>query len=135
MLQAPVKLTVDDHPGPETLYLILARRELSESEAGLDKMLGRARLERATAECGMQFRSAIAGMLDGASAGSNAIAVLRGEGSTGTRTAPARHDKAFVMRGFEAARDDAQPGVNADEAGVVVLRYEFTHVPRPSSSR
>jgi hypothetical protein len=43
----------------------------------------------------------------------------------------------IVTRGIDATWDAPQPGVSADENGVVVMRYAFTHVPRrpsPASS-
>jgi len=137
MLQVPARLVVDDHPGAEALYLILSRRELAQADARLAEALGGARRERGSAECGARFRNAVARLPRRTSDGSAAAAVPKGEGSQGTRAAASKADQPVVTRGIDATWDDAQPGVSADENGVVVMRYEFAHVsrgPSPASS-
>jgi len=131
----PAKLVVDNHPGLETLYLIVSRQELSQSDARLAEVLAIARRERSATECGAQFRGAIGGPRGRPASNGHSSAALqdaqRDESHREAHIAIPSHNKPTVTRGFEAVWDDAQPGVNADADGVVVLRYEFTHVPRP----
>lgn len=61
----PARLVVDDRPGLETLYVIVSRRELSQSDARLAAVLAVARQQRSTAECSAQFRGAVEGSRGG----------------------------------------------------------------------
>lgn len=69
-------------------------------------------------------------MVSDARGGAATSGAQRGGPSEGANAA-ARHSRSAIARGIDATWDDAQPGVGADPDGIVVLRYEFTHVPRP----
>ncbi len=134
MTQVPVRLVVDNHPGIETLYVILSRHELSRSDARLAEVLAIARREQNTAECGARFHKVVAGPRDTTPAPRSAGHDRPGgaqQASSAVHAAPPGHTKPSVTRGIDVVWDDVPRGVDADADGIVVLRYEFTHVPAP----
>lgn len=110
------EIVLDNHPGQESLYLILSRHELSRADAGLADVLEAARRGREAADCGAPFQAAVAGS------------------RKGTARRPALHTNpdlgkpvVEIQRGGYVEFGGAQSGVEADPDGIVVLRYELRH--------
>lgn len=143
-------ILLNDEPGQETLYLIASRVELSHADSGLVAVIAAARQGRETVDCGAPLRSAMAGPSRTDKPRRSGSRARRGSGDSRTppaagrakppvRAATTEADRPVVEieRGGEIAFEEgAQSGVEADLAGIVILRYELKHEPaRPADRR
>jgi hypothetical protein len=132
------EIVLDDQPGQEALYVILSRNELSRADAGLGDVLAAARRGRETADCGAPFEATVAG--------SRKVDAERRDWNGGQREAsaalPAPHSGAEsvpspdpgkpvvqIQRGGYVEFGGVRSGVETDSDGIVILRYEFKHIP------
>jgi hypothetical protein len=139
------EIVLDDKPGPEVLYLILSRVELSSSDAGLAQVLAAARQGSQSADCGAPFRTAVAGSRKG----SKPSAVWSGKlqarakhrsppgaasGTPQRAIASVEEDPIVeIQRGGHIVWNNGMSmGLEADPDGIVILRYGLTHVAAPS---
>jgi hypothetical protein len=130
-------IVLDNQPGQETLYLILSRNELSRADAGLADVLAAARRGREATDCGAPFQAAVAGSHNGNTGqrgwhggpreASAVPSALRG-GKAHVPDPDLGKPVVEIQRGGYVELGDAQSGVEAGPDGIVVLRYELTHV-------
>ena len=134
------EIVLDDQPGRETLYLILSRTELSNSDSGLAQVLAAARHGSQSADCGPAFQTAVVGsgqQHKPKEARSGNLSGHRSSASsptaTASRTLTARDVEPVpvveIQRGGDIVwNDGVSMGLEADPDGVVVLRYGLIHV-------
>lgn len=111
------EIVLDNQPGPEALYLILSRHELSRADTGLADVLAAARRGREATDCGASFQAAVAGSRKGTTGGP----VLHTNPDLGKPVVE-------IQRGAYVEFGGAQSGVEADPDGIVILRYELKHI-------
>jgi hypothetical protein len=135
-------IVLDDRPGPEALYLILSRRELSHADAELAQVIADARQGHESADCGEPFQRAITGPRKKTSerrvthlGGSGAPPVqprrTRPKASSPSPPASEADPVVEIQRGGDVVWNHGAMGVAADPDGIVVLRYRLTHVAAP----
>lgn len=120
-----IAVILDDHPGTEVIYVVVAKAELATADAQLAKALDGARQGAQRSECGAQLSP-------------------RSAPPAGRRAqAPepvATHHEATIERGVylgemvpvaPTGSDKPQHAIAADANGVVVLRYDLPHVRTP----
>lgn len=137
-------IVLDDKPGQETLYLILSRVELSSSDSELAQVIASARQGSQSADCGSPFRAAVAGSRNESKAnrawsgnsqsrGRPQVSPSTRSGtSKGTDARPEEDPVVEIQRGGDIVWNNGTPmGVEADPDGIVILRYDLTHVAAP----
>ena len=142
------EIVLDNKPGQETLYLIVSRVELSDADAELANVIAIARQGKETVDCGAPLHSAMAGPSKGGKLRPDRSGGGRGSADPKPRPAagpkpPARpantgggRPPVDIERGGDiVSKEGAQPGVEADLEGIVVLRYELQHAPAPPANR
>lgn len=133
------EIVLDDQPGPEALYLILSRKELSRADTGLADVLAAARRGRQTTDCGASFQAAIAGSRKGDTehrdwnGGQREARALPVPASRAGYASKLNLGKPVVQiqRGGYVEFGGISSGVEADPDGIVVLRYELKHMSVP----
>jgi hypothetical protein len=115
---ANAAIVIDKQPGPEPLYLILSRDELS--RAGLADVLAAARQGRETTDCG-PFQAAVAGSRKGNGRPRQASAA-----PPPPNPGPGK-PVVVIQRGAYVVFGSAQSGDKADPDRIVVLRYDLEH--------
>lgn len=137
------EIVLDDKPGQETLYLILSRVELSDSNSELAPVIASARQGGQSADCGSPFRAAVAGSRNEHKANrvwsgnpqfrGNRQASSSAPTGTSKRTkAPPEEDPVVeIQRGGDIVWNNGAMGVEADPDGIVILRYGLSHVAAP----
>jgi hypothetical protein len=132
------EIVLDNQPGPEALYLILSRKELSRADTGLADVLAAARQGRETTDCGPSFQAAIAGSPKGDTerrgwnGGQREARAALPVPDSGAGYAPNPHlgkPVVQIQRGGYVEFGGVQSGVEADPDGIVILRYELKHKP------
>lgn len=155
LMSAPDReLVLDSEPGPEVLYVILSRREISIADPKLADAIAAKRPTSMTTDCGPSFEATLAG-----NPTPSATKILRGEllrkkptkemrASGGNHRPP--HTEAAPLRIANPPPDpdfERNPGnivwyghdgatgpadvVAADDDGIAVVRHAFQHVPAP----
>ena len=123
------EIVLDHQPGPEALYLILSRHELSLADAGLADVLAAARRGREATDCGAPFQAAVAGPRKGATRRRGWNGGPREAGAAPPTPNPDLGKPVVeIQRGGYVEFGGAQSGVEADPDGIVVLRYELKHI-------
>jgi hypothetical protein len=154
-------LVVDDHLGSETLYVILSRADLMNTDSRLADAIHAAQSGEAAADCGPGFQLAVATGSLAEAPGAHPEPALESTGRRppqDPRDRPRRIGNAGAgvpgdpsLHHVSNADDDERPLVtiergmyvgqnglaevttNADANGIAILRYRFNHVtgPRP----
>jgi hypothetical protein len=130
-------IVLDDKPGPESLYLILSRNELSQADAELAQVIADARQGNESGDCGEQFHRAVTGprkkSISSQGGGERPATPARRQARPKLPKAASKgveEDPVIeIQRGGDVVWND---GVAADPDGIVVLRYRLTHVAAPS---
>ena len=122
-----IGIILDDQPGTEVIYVVVARSELTTADAQLAKVLDGARQGAQRGECGAQLSPGPA-----PAAGRRPPAPAP--------AAPVTRPRATIERGVylgemapAAPTGGGRPprAIAADASGVVVLRYQLPHVRTP----
>ena len=137
------EIVLDDKPGLEALYLILSRVELSSADSELAEVLAAARPGGKATDCGPPFRPSVAGppkpskpnrVWSGKSRrrdpqpSPSAASGARKQAKTASEEDPVVE----IQRGGDIVWNNGiSMGLEADPDGIVVLRYELTHVAAP----
>lgn len=120
-----IAIILDEHPGTEVIYVVVAKAELTTADAQLANALDGARQGTQRSECGAQLSP--------------------GPGPATGRRAPvpqpaATRYEATIERGVylgemapiaPTGSDKPQHAIAADANGIVVLRYQLPHVRTP----
>jgi len=127
------EIVLDEQPGPEALYLIVSRDELSRADARLADALAAARHGRETTDCGAPFQAAVSRPGNGNTGGrawNGRQQKARADGPGASLVGPPDLGKPVVeiQRGAYVECGAVQSGVSSDPDGVVVLRYDLKHV-------
>lgn len=120
-----IAIILDEHPGTDVVYVVVAKSELTTEDGQLAKALDNARPGAQRGECGAQLSRGPA-----PSSGRRAA----------TREPAAARPEATIERGVylgemapvaPSGGDKPQRAIAADANGVVVLRYQLPHVRMP----
>jgi len=137
------EIVLDDKPSQEVLYLIVSRADLSSSDSELAQVLDSARTGSQAADCGSPFRVAVSGARSESKTNRawSGNSPLRGKRPASPGAAPGRtrqpalpHEEdpvVEIQRGGDIVWNNGALGVEADPAGIVILRYGLTHVAAP----
>jgi hypothetical protein len=125
------EIVLDDQQGQEALYIILSREDLSHADAQLASVISAARRGREISDCGTTFQGTLGGphqtttvrrVWSGGHRGAGPSAI------THMQSPDAGKPMVEIERGGRVVFGGAQPGIEADPDGIVVLRYELKHI-------
>jgi hypothetical protein len=144
------EIVLDDKPGPEAIYLVLSRVELSTSDAELAQLIASARRGHELSDCTGPLKGPTR---DVRPDGTPAPPPPRKAPIPGKRPTPSRGPSASpsgtsktppprpedepvveLQRGGDIVWNHDAIGLEADPAGIVVLRYGLTHVAAPEGA-
>jgi hypothetical protein len=129
------EIVLDDSPGPETLYLILSRSELSQADPALAEAISITQAGKQTPRCGAQLYRALArpnspgtgrpgGMLPTPDTSKPPPV-----GMVAPPVGMVAPKVGIVARGVEIVfNGGAQIGIDADDSGIVVKRFDLKRV-------
>jgi hypothetical protein len=123
-------IVLDNKPGREVFYLILSRDELSESDSEPARVIAFARQGRQATDCGIQNMSAPnRAWHSPLGSGRRPTSPSAHPGKSPRTDEHAEEDPVVeIQRGGDIVWNDGVSGVEADQDGIVILRFNLTHV-------